>query len=128
MRPAKKEPVSVPLRDEADVVRRLSDETGLSKDDASSYLTILKEGSTRDSSKNPGIERLEDLGMLILAGDGKRYIPVHPRLAIANSYRTWRERMVREINDRRMRVDRLILELIPLYEAATEKRTGGEGR
>ena len=65
--------------------------------------------------------------MAIVSGDGKRVIPVHPRLGIANQYRTWREAMVREINQRRMRVDRLILELIPLYEAATEKNMGSGG-
>jgi hypothetical protein len=66
--------------------------------------------------------------MVILSGDGKRFIPVHPRLAIANHYRAWREKMVKEIGDRRMRVDKLILELIPVYEAATEKRLTKEGR
>ncbi len=128
MRPDSRGPGIATLRDEDDVARRICDETGLSKGDALAYLVILKEGSTKASSKSPGIKRLEGLGMLILSGDGKRYIPVHPRLAIANSYRTWREKMVREINDRRMRVDMLILELIPLYEAATEKRMNKGGQ
>ena len=35
--------------------------------------------------------------------------------------------MVREINERRMRVDGLILQLIPVYEAAMEKKTGPGG-
>jgi hypothetical protein len=35
--------------------------------------------------------------------------------------------MVKEINERRMRVDKLILELIPVYEAATEKNMGRGG-
>ena len=47
---------------------------------------------------------------------------MHPRLAIANHYRTWRERAVREVNEKRMRVDKLILELIPAYEATMEKK------
>ncbi len=72
--------------------------------------------------------RLTQRGMAILSGDGTRIKPVHPRLGIANHYRTWRENMVREINERRMRVDKLILELIPVYEAATEKRAEEGGR
>jgi hypothetical protein len=69
-----------------------------------------------------------DKGMAIISGDGKRVIPVHPRLGIANHYRVWREAMVREINDRRMRTDKLILELIPVYEAAMEKKPPGKSQ
>ena len=114
------------LRDEKDVLRRLGEETGLSKKEAAFYLGLLREGHA-PSSESGRAARLLDKGMAILSGDGKRIIPVHPRLGIANQYRTWREAMVREINERRMRVDRLILELIPLYEAATEKSTGSGG-
>jgi hypothetical protein len=63
--------------------------------------------------------------MVILSGDGSKFIPVHPRLAVANHFRTVRDKVVRELNERRMRTDRLILELIPLFEAATEKRLSG---
>jgi hypothetical protein len=112
----------VGLRDEADVLRRLMEETGVSEREAALYVELLVEGSV-PSTKATQAKGLMQKGMVILSGDGKRVIPVHPRLGIANQYRTWREAMVREINDRRMRVDRLILELIPLYEAAMEKKT-----
>ena len=110
------------LRDEADVLARLRQETGLSEDDGALYLRLLRDGSI-PASEATKAKRLMDGGVAILSGDGRRVIPVHPRLGIANYYRTWREAMVREINERRMRVDRLILELIPVYEAATEKKT-----
>jgi hypothetical protein len=109
-------------RDEADVLTKLANETGLSEDDCRLYLLLLKKGSI-PASRADDAERIMKKGMAIVSGDGRLVIPVHPRLGIANQYRTWREAMVREINDRRMRVDSLILELIPLYEAATEKRT-----
>ena len=112
------------LRDKEDVLRRLGEETGLSEKEAALYLELLRRGhvpGSREASK------LLEKGMAIVSGDGKRVIPVHPRLGIANQYRTWREGVVREINQRRMRVDRLILELIPLYEAATEKNMGSGG-
>jgi hypothetical protein len=116
------------LRDTEDVARRLGSEVGLSRSEALLYLKLLKEGWLPLSSRGAELDKLEAGGMVILSGDGKRFIPVHPRLAMANHYRAWREKMVKEIGDRRMRVDRLILELIPVYEAATEKRTAKEGR
>jgi len=110
------------LRNETDVLVRLREETGVNEGEGRLYIELLREGSI-PSRRAPEAKVLMEKGMAILSGDGKRVIPVHPRLGIANQYRTWREAMVKEINDRRMRVDRLILELIPLYEAATEKKT-----
>ena len=114
------------LRDEEDVVRRLGTEAGLSRDDAIFYLRLLREGQV-PASESARASKLLERGMAIVSGDGERLIPVHPRLGIAKTYRTWREAMVWVINERRMRVDKLILELIPLYEAATDRPTGGEG-
>ncbi len=114
------------LRDEEDVLKRLGEETGLPRKETALYLELLRRGHI-PSSESGSASKLLEKGMAIVSGDGKRIIPVHPRLGIANQYRTWREAMVREINERRMRVDRLILELIPLYEAATEKNMGGGG-
>ena len=114
------------LRDEEDVIRRLGADAGLSEHDALLYLRLLREGHI-PASQHGKATRLLDRGMAIVSGDGRRIIPVHPRLGIANHYRTWREAMVREMNERRMRVDRLILELIPLYEAATEKSMSRRG-
>jgi len=113
-------------RSEGDVVRRLGAEVGLPQEDAMLYLKLLKDGQI-PASESAKARMLLDRGMAIVSGDGKRIIPVHPRLGIANNYRTWREAMVREINERRMRVDKLILELIPVYEAATEKKMGSGG-
>jgi hypothetical protein len=115
------------LRDEDEVLKELGEEAGLSGDEARLYLKILSQGSVPARPMPKQAERLIETGMAILSGDGKRVIPVHPRLGVANHYRTWRESMVREINAKRMRTDKLILELIPLYEAAMEKRTSGGG-
>ena len=113
-------------RDEEDVLRRLGTEAGLTRDEALLYLRLLRQGQV-PASESPRASRLLEKGMAIVSGDGARIVPVHPRLGVANQYRTWREAMVREINERRMRVDSLILELIPLYENATEKSTGTGG-
>lgn len=108
------------------ILRSLETETGLSKDDSILYLRLLREGKM-PSSEMVRADRLLERGMAILSGDGKRIIPVHPRLGVANHYRTWREAMVREINEKRMKIDKLIIELIPIYEAAMEKSTGPGG-
>ncbi len=113
--------------DDERLVSKLGAEAGLGREEALFYLKLLREGSVPRSSQVELAERLTRRGMAIVSGDGARIIPVHPRLGVANQYRTWRENMVREINERRMRTDSLILELIPVYEAATEKRTGGGG-
>jgi hypothetical protein len=113
--------------DEGEVLEQLGTEAGLKEGEARLYLKLLRDGHVKLGTQKELAEVLIDRGMAIVSGDGKRVIPVHPRLGIANHYRTWRERMVREINEKRMRVDKLILELIPLYEAATEKRASGGG-
>ena len=114
------------VRDEEDLIGRLGTDAGLSREDAELYLRLLRKGEI-PVAESKKASNLLGRGMAIVSGDGKRVIPVHPRLGIANHYRTWREAMVREINARRMRVDKLIIELIPVYEAATEKKTGGGG-
>jgi len=114
------------VRDEAGIITRLGSEAGLSIEDARLYLRLLRRGQV-PVSEAAEAARLLDRGMAIVSGDGRKIIPVHPRLGIANYYRTWREAMVKEINERRMRVDKLIRELIPVYEAATEKSTSGGG-
>jgi hypothetical protein len=115
------------IRDEGEVVERLGTEAGLPPEEAALYLDLLKSGHY-PSSQQKRFSTLLTRGMAIVSGDGKRIVPVHPRLGIANYYRTWREAMVREMNERRMRVDKLILELIPVYEAAMEKSMGAGGR
>jgi hypothetical protein len=117
-----------PLKDEEGITLRLGTEVGLSREEAEYYLKLINDGSSAESSEKELVDRLSRRGMVILSGDGKKILPVHPRLGLANHYRTWRESMVREINERRMRVDKLIIELIPVYEAAMEKRVDEEAR
>lgn len=112
--------------DEGAVVERLGAEAALERPEAELYLKLLKDGGI-PATQDRRAAKLLERGMAIVSGDGKRIVPVHPRLGVANQYRTWREAMVKEINERRMRVDRLILELIPVYEAAMEKKAGEGG-
>jgi len=105
----------------------LESEAGLTTEEAAYYLRLVRSGSASATHEKELSGKLSRRGMVILSGDGRRIVPVHPRLGLANHYRTWREGMIREINERRLRMDRLILEVIPLYEAAMEKRAKEEG-
>jgi len=115
------------LRDEEEVVRGLQSEIELGREEALLYLKILREGGIPRAEKNRSTEVLLSRGMILLSGDGSRFIALHPRLGIANYFRTYQERVTRELRERRMRVDRLILELIPVYEATTEKKLAEQG-
>jgi len=116
------------LRDEESVIRRMGSEIELGRKEAELYLRILKEGELPKAEQNSSTELLLSRGMIVLSGDDNKFIPVHPRLAIANYFRTYQERVTRELKERRMEVDKLIFELIPVYEAAMERRLPQKGR
>jgi hypothetical protein len=109
------------------LVEGLTSAAGLNEEEAVLYLTLLREGSIPSEPRPKVAERLLARGMAIVSGDGGRLIPVHPTLGVANQYRTWREALVREINERRVAVDKVILQLIPIFEAAMEKRATDGG-
>ena len=123
---AAKEPPGLP-RDEEAVVRSLGTDIELGREEAMLYLKILREGGIPKAEKNRSTEVLLSRGMILLSGDGSRFIALHPRLGVANYFRTYQEQVTRELRERRMRVDKLILELIPVYEATTEKKLAEQG-
>ncbi|MDG6925710.1 MAG: hypothetical protein JRN09_04070 [Nitrososphaerota archaeon] len=100
------------IRDEASVVRRLTSYLDLSEHEARAYLRALKEGSIRGPDAKPLLAR----GMVILSSNEKVYLPVHPRLALSNLFRSRGDRSSPEMKEKRKLVDRLTLELIPAYE------------
>jgi hypothetical protein len=101
------------IRDEASVLQRLADYLDLPEDEAKLYLRALKEGSLTDGDVRPLLAR----GMLIRSSDEKVYLPVHPRLALSNLFRSRSDRRSAEMREKRKLVDKLTLELIPLYES-----------
>src|SRR2546425_3038738 len=115
------------LRDEESVIGRLGSEIELGREEAMLYLKILREGGMPKAEKNRSTEVLLSRGMILLWGDGSRFIALHPRLGVANYFRTYQERVTRELRERRMRVDKLILELIPVYEATMKKKLAEQG-
>jgi hypothetical protein len=109
------------IRDEGSVLDRLTRELGLTRGEAETYLRALKEGSLRVGDEEASRQLLAR-GMLIRASDEKVYLPVHPRLAISNLFRSFPDRTSVQMREKRKMSDKLTLELIPAYEA--RRRTG----
>jgi len=66
--------------------------------------------------------RLLARGMLIRSSDGRSLLPVHPRLAISNLFRSSSpDRASAEVKARRRMADKLTLELIPAFEAGRSR-------
>ena len=104
------------IRDEASVRRRLTEDLGLREVEAETYVLALKDGHVAHA---PGeaIQSLLRRGMLIEATDEKGYLPVHPRLALSNLFRSLGDRSTPAMREKRLMVDRLTGELIAVYES-----------
>ena len=84
--------------------------------EAELYLETLRQGICvpRDPATRDRARSLAARGVLILGARGESYLPLHPRLALSNLFRVYEETVTRQRKERRLRVDRLTLELIPL--------------
>jgi len=109
------------IRDEASVKRRLSGELGLRESEADVYVLALKRGSV-SAADGEAVESLVRRGMLIEATDEKGYLPVHPRLALSNLFRSLGDRTTPAMREKRKAVDRLTAELISVYESRKASR------
>lgn len=102
------------IRDEVSVIKRLTEELGLGKLEAELYISALKEGVVQGNGNTT--TSLLRRGMLIRTTDEKGYLPVHPRLALSNLFRSYGDRTTPEMREKRKMVDRLTAELVPIYE------------
>jgi len=99
-------------------------------EEAQLYVSTLIEGryAPADAGGRAAAESLSARGMLILDAKGKSYLAVHPRMAISNLFRAYEERMIRQRKEKRLLVDRLTLELIPLMPGETKGTNAGGPR
>jgi hypothetical protein len=84
---------------------------GLTEEEARTYLRAIEEGTLTGDHRS-----LVSRGMLILSADEKVYLPVHPRLALSNLFRSQSDRLSPEMKAKRRLVDKLTLELVLVYE------------
>ena len=104
-------------------------ELEMTREEAELYVAALTRGRLEPSTKE---ERalaggLLAKGMLIVEARGEAYLPVHPRLALSNFFRAYEEGMIRKRKEKRLAIDRLTLELIPLYEDSKDRNHSGAG-
>lgn len=65
------------------------------------------------------LDHLVSKGFTILQpGDSKRYVALHPRLALSNVFKIYQEQVIRQLRERRAAVDKLVYRMTPLFEGA----------
>jgi hypothetical protein len=115
-------------RDTASLVRDIHDALDLPTEEAEAYVRALMEGHCvpKDARAETVAKSLSARGMLILDAKGGSYLAVHPRMALSNLFRAYEERAIRQRKEKRLLVDKLTLELIPLLPSES-KGTNASG-
>ncbi len=98
------------------LVRDIHEALDVPLDEAEVYVSSLINGgyAPADAKGKEVAKSLGARGMLILDAKGRSYLPVHPRMAISNLFRASEERQAKQRKEKRLLVDKLTLELIPL--------------
>ena len=115
------------MRDDKTLVSELARELDLPHDEAELYIRALRDGgvTTVDLKSKRLAESLVARGVLIKKGSGSGYVPVHPRLALSNLFRTFEEKLTRQRKEKRLLVDKLTLELLPLHRETKDTNLRG---
>jgi hypothetical protein len=115
-------------RDKGSLVRDIHEALEIPVEEAELYVSTLMEGRCvpRDAHAKAVADSLSARGMLILDAKGGSYLAVHPRMALSNLFRAYEERAVRRRKEKRLLVDKLTLELIPLLPGES-KGTNASG-
>jgi hypothetical protein len=115
-------------RDVSSLVQDLHDALEIPLVEAELYVSTLVEGrcEPKDPEERAVADSLSARGLLILDASGRSYLAVHPRMALSNLFRAYDERLTRQRKDRRLLVDKLTLELLPLMPGES-KGTNASG-
>jgi len=117
-------------RDLRSIVEDLHRTLEIPMEEADSYVKALVGGgwAPGDGGEEEVARSLCARGMLIRNPRGRSYLAVHPRLAISNLFRAYEERLIRQRKEKRLLVDRLTLELIPLIPGESKRTNPGAPR
>jgi hypothetical protein len=112
------------------LIEEIHSQLEISMEEAELYVDALTEGRCipKDASMKRTAESLSARGMLIVEGNGGAYLAVHPRLALSNLFRAYEERLIRQRKEKRLLVDRLTLELLPLLPGESKGTNAGSPR
>ena len=91
-------------------------ELDIPRDEAEFYVRTMIEGRRKPSDEGArrAAASLVARGMLIHEPRKGSFLAVHPRMALSNLFRAYEERLVRQRKEKRLMVDKLTIELIPL--------------
>jgi hypothetical protein len=117
-------------RDVGSLVQDIHEALEIPIEEAEVYVGAVIEGRCvpADAKGKAIAESLSARGMLILDSRGRSYLPVHPRMALSNLFRAYEERLVRQRKEKRLLVDKLTLELIPLMPGESKGTNAGSPR
>jgi hypothetical protein len=117
-------------RDVEELARDIHEALDIPAEEAVLYVNALREGRCvpRDARTKAAAESLSARGMLVLDARGGSYLAVHPRMALSNLFRAYEERATRQRKEKRLLVDKLTLELIPLLPGETKGTNAGGPR
>ena len=119
------------LRKDSELIEHLK-LLGLSRQEARIYIYLVENGSVTEQKilsdlkvdeHNNTMDSLINKGILIRSpSDSAKLIPLHPRNAAANLYKTIEYDAVEELRAKRRIADRLGMVLEPAFEASQSKR------
>jgi len=103
-------------REVSSLVKDIHDALDIPVEEADLYVHALIAGrcAPTDAREKAVAKSLSARGMLILDAKDDAYLAVHPRMALSNLFRAYEERAIRLRKEKRLLVDKLTLELIPL--------------
>jgi hypothetical protein len=112
------------------LVKDIHETLEIPEDQAMLYVRALAKGRLvpAGGQEEAAAKSLSARGMLILDADGRAYLAVHPRMALSNLFRAYEDRAIRERKERRLLVDKLTLELIPLLPGESKGTNAGVPR
>ncbi len=110
------------------MVRDIHEALDIPVEEAQLYVSTVMGGKCvpKDQRTKALAASLSARGMLILDAKGGAYLAVHPRMALSNLFRAYEERAARQRKEKRLLVDKLTLELIPLLPGES-KGTNASG-
>jgi hypothetical protein len=117
-------------RDPGSLVRDIHEALEIPTEEAELYVSTLIAGrcAPKDLRTKALAESLSARGMLILDAKGRSFLAVHPRMALSNLFRAYEERAARQRKEKRLLVDKLTLELIPLLPGESKGTNAGSPR
>lgn len=117
-------------RDPGSLVRDIHEALDIPAEEAELYVSTLIGGRCvpKDKETKALAESLSARGMLILDAKGRSYLAVHPRMALSNLFRVYEERAARQRKEKRLLVDKLTLELIPLLPGESKRTNASPPR